>query len=76
MLCRLIATSSCSRFEGLGCSPMKAVRELGSERKTLIALVGSNVCLVLAYIGETCQLVRQYRGKNFEYEEIKAINRY
>ena len=53
MLCRLIATSSRSRFEGLGCSPMKAVRELGSERKTLIALVGSNACLAPAYIGET-----------------------
>jgi hypothetical protein len=37
MLCRLIVTSSCSRFEGLGCSPMKTVRELGSERRKLLA---------------------------------------
>ncbi|APB33096.1 hypothetical protein GlitD10_0782 [Gloeomargarita lithophora Alchichica-D10] len=33
--CRLIATWGCSRSQGLGCSPIKAVRELGSERKSL-----------------------------------------
>ncbi|KAL5053347.1 hypothetical protein RYX36_034029 [Vicia faba] len=34
--CRLFATWSCSRFQGLGCSPIKAVRELGSERRETI----------------------------------------
>ena len=31
--CRLIASWGCSRSQGLGCSPIKAVRELGSERQ-------------------------------------------
>ena len=31
--CRLITSWGCSRSQGLGCSPMKVVRELGSERK-------------------------------------------
>src|SRR5699024_11751208 len=30
--CRLIASWGCSRSQGLGCSPIKEVRELGSER--------------------------------------------
>ena len=34
--CRLIASWSCSRFQGLGCSPIKAVRELGSERRETV----------------------------------------
>src|SRR5437588_291235 len=34
--CRLIASWSCRRFQGLGCSPIKAVRELGSERRETV----------------------------------------
>ena len=34
--CRLIASWSCIRFQGLGCSPIKAVRELGSERRETV----------------------------------------
>ena len=34
--CRLIASWSCSRSQGLGCSPIKAVRELGSERRETV----------------------------------------
>ena len=30
--CRLIATWWCTRCQGFGCSPIKAVRELGLER--------------------------------------------
>lgn len=30
--CWIIASSSCTRFEGFGCSPIKAVRDLSSER--------------------------------------------
>ena len=42
--CRLIASWSCSRFQGLGCSPIKAVRELGSERReTVRSLSGAGV---------------------------------
>ncbi len=32
----LIATWGCSRSQGLGCSPIKAVRELGSERRETV----------------------------------------
>ena len=35
-LCRLIASWGCSRSQGLGCSPIKAVRELGSERRETV----------------------------------------
>ena len=43
--CRLIASWGCSRSQGLGCSPIKAARELGSERRETVwslssALVG------------------------------------
>ena len=31
--CRLIASWGCIRSQGFGCSPIKAVRELGSERR-------------------------------------------
>ncbi len=42
--CRLIASWSWSRFQGLGCSPIKAVRELGSERReTVRSLSGVGV---------------------------------
>ena len=34
--CRLIASWGCSRSQGFGCSPIKAVRELGSERRETV----------------------------------------
>src|SRR5688500_14359445 len=34
--CRLVASWSWSRFQGLGCSPIKAVRELGLERRETV----------------------------------------
>ncbi len=34
--CRLIASWSWIRFQGLGCPPIKAVRELGSERRETV----------------------------------------
>src|SRR5699024_12808788 len=34
--CRLIASWGCSRSQGLGCSPIKAVGELGSERRETV----------------------------------------
>ena len=41
---RLIASWGCSRSQGLGCSPIKAVRELGSERReTVRSLSGVGV---------------------------------
>ncbi len=45
--CRLIASWGCSRSQGLGCSPIKAVRELGSERREKVrSLSGAGVrCL-------------------------------
>ena len=42
--CRLVASWGCSRSQGLGCSPIKAVRELGSERReTVRSLSGVGV---------------------------------
>ena len=34
--CRLVASWSGSTFQGLGCSPIKAARELGSERRETV----------------------------------------
>src|SRR5947209_6116221 len=34
--CRLVATWGGSTSQGLGCSPIKAVRELGSERRETV----------------------------------------
>ena len=34
--CRLIASWGCSRSQGLGCSPIKVARELGSERRETV----------------------------------------
>ena len=34
--CRLIASWGCSRSQGFGCSPIKAARELGSERRETV----------------------------------------
>ena len=34
--CRLIVSWGCSRSQGLGCSPIKTVRELGSERRETV----------------------------------------
>ncbi len=34
--CRLVASWGGSTSQGLGCSPMKAVRELGSERRETV----------------------------------------
>ena len=34
--CRLVASWGCSRSQGLGCSPIKAGRELGSERRETV----------------------------------------
>ncbi|KAK8578258.1 hypothetical protein V6N13_090925 [Hibiscus sabdariffa] len=34
--CRLFTTWGCSMFQGLGCSPIKAVCELGLERRETV----------------------------------------
>ena len=52
----------------MGCSPIKAVRELGSERKLHCVLSQKCDIINLTYIGETLlklrtNLVGQYRGK-------------
>ena len=60
--CRLVLSWSRSMFQGFGCSPIKRVRELGSERKLhcVLLLRSSNIPVYIApmvlksdYIGET-----------------------
>src|SRR5690606_19047071 len=74
--CRLITSWRGSTFQGFGCSPIKVVRELGSERKLHCVLLSreSNVSTsiesttqILTKIGETRPeltewLRGQYRG--------------
>src|SRR2546423_3252102 len=50
--CRLVASWGWSRSQGLGCSPIKAVRELGLERRSL-RLQGVIPGCPPAHIGET-----------------------
>src|SRR5699024_332609 len=47
--CRLIASWGCSRSQGLGCSPIKAVRELGSERRETAAMMTSSALVFYSF---------------------------
>ena len=60
--CRLIASWSCSRFQGLGCSPIKAVRELGSERRETVR------SLSIAGVGNLRGAVLSTRGPGWTYQ--------
>ena len=59
--CRLIASWSCSRFQGLGCSPIKAVRELGSERRETVR------SLSITGAGNLRRAVLSTRGPGWTY---------
>jgi hypothetical protein len=39
--CRLITSWSCRRFQGLGCSPIKVIRELGLERRETVRFLST-----------------------------------
>ena len=39
--CRLITSWGCSSSQGFGCSPIKVVRELGSERRETVRSLSS-----------------------------------
>jgi len=41
--CRLITSWSCNWLQGFGCSPIKVVRELGSERRETVRSL-STIC--------------------------------
>src|ERR1700747_2796398 len=66
--CRLVASWGWSRSQGLGCSPIKAARELGLERRLLRPCGVIHRCPP-AHIGETLNChdrtlgSGQYRGK-------------
>src|SRR5699024_9724934 len=59
--CRLIASWGCSRSQGLGCSPIKAVRELGSERRETVRP------LSVAGVGNLRGSVLSTRGPGWTY---------
>ena len=59
--CRLIASWGCSRSQGLGCSPIKAVRELGSERRETVR------SLSVAGAGNLRGAVLSTRGPGWTY---------
>ncbi|ANZ62511.1 hypothetical protein AYR61_12500 [Secundilactobacillus paracollinoides] len=59
--CRLIASWGCSRSQGLGCSPIKAVRELGSERRETVR------SLSVAGIGNLRGAVPSTRGPEWTH---------
>src|SRR4029453_14124981 len=54
--CRLVASWGCSRSQGLGCSPIKAVRELGSERRETVRSLSA------VRVGELRGVVPSTRG--------------
>ena len=59
--CRLIATWCGSTSQGLGCSPIKAVRELGSERReTVWSISGISVRTLRGTFHNTRGLGRIY----------------
>ena len=59
--CRLIASWSCIRFQGLGCPPIKAVRELGSERRETVR------SLSVVGVGNLRSAVPSTRGPGWTY---------
>ena len=66
--CRPVASWGWRRSQGFGCSPIKAARELGSERKLHCVLPQKCGTINLTNIGETLLSVTnwergQYRGK-------------
>ena len=72
--CRLIASWGRSRSQGLGCSPIKAVRELGLERRSL-RLHGAICGCPPAHIGETLTVNRTSGQGNTEGRPaIKTLN--
>ncbi|KAJ8436656.1 LOW QUALITY PROTEIN: hypothetical protein Cgig2_003035 [Carnegiea gigantea] len=59
--CRLFATWGCRMFQGLGCSPIKAVRELGSERyETVRSISGVGVRALRGLFSSTRGLERTH----------------
>jgi Family of unknown function (DUF6467) len=54
--CRLVASWGWSRSQGLGCSPMKAARELGSERRETVR------SLSVVGVGELREVISSTRG--------------
>ena len=53
--CRLITSWGWSRSQGYGCSPFKAVRELGLERRETVrslSAVGVETCEALSLVRE------------------------
>src|SRR2546423_12858091 len=71
--CRLVASWGRSRSQGLGCSPIKAVRELGLERRTLRPYGVIRRCSP-AHIGETLTVTyRTYNEGNTEGRPTHAI---
>ena len=59
--CRLVASWGCSRSQGLGCSPIKAARELGSERRETVR------SLSVAGVGNLRGAVLSTRGPGWTY---------
>src|ERR1700745_2044505 len=71
--CRLVASWGCSRSQGLGCSPIKAVRELGLERRKLRPCEVIRRCS-LAHIGET--LIFMMAIKDRCHTELRELGQY
>ena len=66
--CRLIASWSGSTFQGLGCSPIKAVRELGSERRETVR------SLSVAGAGYLKGAVLSTRGPGWTYQWFSSCH--
>src|SRR6185436_8729270 len=60
--CRLIASWGWSRSQGLGCSPIKAVRELGLERRETVDI---RAVYKFGYLLETPSIPHYSRSRSF-----------
>ena len=59
--CRLVASWGCIRSQGFGCSPIKAARELGSERRETVR------SLSVAGVGDLKGAVLSTRGPGWTH---------
>ena len=70
--CRLISSWRGSTFQGSGCSPVKEVRELGSERKLHCVLLSqdSNASV---YIAPKMQILTKIGETRLEFRTIQRV---
>src|ERR1700756_350006 len=73
--CRLVASWGWSRSQGLGCSPIKAVRELGLERRETVDSVAVYKSGQMLETPSIPSYSSPKRGRIVKMRRVRAISR-